>query len=77
MENDADWWTRITVQLHKDKQEESDEAEYALRFACSTGSAREEERDLQTSPEIINELIEEMKYSIEVFEYNEELILKE
>ena len=60
MENEADWWSRITVQLHEEKEEESEEVETALRFACSTGSAREEERDLQTSPEIINDLIEEM-----------------
>jgi CHAT domain-containing protein len=60
MENEADWWTRITVELHEEKQEESEEVEKSLRFACSTGSAREEERDLQTSPEIINDLIEEM-----------------
>jgi len=60
MENDVDWWSRITVQLHQEKEEGSDEMESSLRFACSTGSAREEERDLQTSPEIINDLIEEM-----------------
>jgi len=60
MENEADWWTRITVELHEEKEEESDVVERSLRFACSTGSAREEERDLQTSPEIINDLVEEM-----------------
>lgn len=60
MENETDWWSRITVELHEEKEEGSDAVESALRFSCSTGSAREEERDLQTSPEIINELIEEM-----------------
>jgi CHAT domain-containing protein len=60
MENEADWWSRITVELHEEKYEDAEEAESTLRFACSTGSAREEERDLQTSPEIINDLIEEM-----------------
>ena len=60
MENEADWWSRITVELHEEKYEGAEEAESTLRFACSTGSAREEERDLQTSPEIINDLVEEM-----------------
>jgi CHAT domain-containing protein len=60
MENEADWWSRITVEMHEEKQEDAQEVESSLRFACSTGSAREEERDLQTSPEIISDLIEEM-----------------
>jgi pimeloyl-ACP methyl ester carboxylesterase len=60
MENDVDWWSRITVEMHQEKYEGTEEAESSLRFACSTGSAREEERDLQTSPEILNDLIEEM-----------------
>jgi CHAT domain-containing protein len=60
MENEMDWWGRITVAIHKEKYEDADEAETALRFSCSTGSAREEERNLQTSPDIINELVEEM-----------------
>jgi len=60
MENETDWWSRISVQLHKEKQEDSEVEESALRFSCSTGSAREEERDLLTTPEIINDLIEEM-----------------
>lgn len=60
MENEADWWSRITVELKEIKEEESDAVEKVLRFACSTGSAREEERNLLTSPEIINDLVEEM-----------------
>ncbi|MBL7702722.1 MAG: CHAT domain-containing protein [Ferruginibacter sp.] len=60
MESEMDWWSRITVEMHQQKDEGSEELESSLRFSCSTGSAREEERDLQTSPEIINELIEEM-----------------
>ncbi len=60
MENEMDWWSRITVEMHQEKYEGSEEPESSLRFACSTGSAREEERDLQTSPEILNDLIEEM-----------------
>ena len=60
METESDWWGRITVQMHQEMYTKDEEPESALRFSCSTGSAREEERDLQTSPEIINELIEEM-----------------
>ncbi|MEP7237218.1 MAG: CHAT domain-containing protein [Ferruginibacter sp.] len=60
METESDWWSRITVEMHKVKFEEDQEDDTALRFSCSTGSAREEERDLQTSPAIINELVEDM-----------------
>lgn len=60
MESESDWWSRITVEMHREKYEATEEPETSLRFSCSTGSAREEERDLQTSPEIINDLVEEM-----------------
>lgn len=60
MESENDWWSRITVVKHEEKDEDSTIPETSLRFSCSTGSAREEERDLQTSPEIIDELVEEM-----------------
>jgi len=61
MESENDWWSRITVVMQDLKNEDEDEkTETALRFSCSTGSAREEERYLQTSPEIIDELVEEM-----------------
>jgi CHAT domain-containing protein len=60
MENDMDWWSRITVQMHPQKEEGLEEAEPTLRFSCSTGSAREEQRNLQTTPEIISQLVEEM-----------------
>ncbi len=60
MESETDWWTRITVVMQEQKFEEEEDTETALRFSCSTGSAREEERYLQTSPAIINELVEEM-----------------
>lgn len=60
MESESDWWSRITVALHEEKKDGDEEPETALRFSCSTGSAREEERDLQTSPDIINNLIETM-----------------
>ncbi len=58
MENESDWWSRISIAFHEN--EGAHDKATALRFSCSTGSAREEQRDLQTSPDIINELIEEM-----------------
>ena len=60
MESENGWWSRITVVMQAQKIEQDEDAEKPLRFSCSTGSAREEERYLQTSPDIINELIEEM-----------------
>ena len=60
MESENDWWSRITVELHEEKPCDDSEIETSLRFACTTGSAREEERDLQTSPDIISGLVEEM-----------------
>ena len=60
METGSDWWSRISIVLHKDENAASKSTETALRFLCSTGSAREEQRDLQSSPEIISRLIEEM-----------------
>jgi hypothetical protein len=54
MESESSWWNRITVVLHKTEHKET---KTALRFLCSTGSAREEQRDLHSSPEIINKLI--------------------
>ncbi len=58
LESEIDWWTRITVVMQQ--QHIGTDAETALRFSCSTGSAREEERDLQTTPEIIDALVAEM-----------------
>lgn len=60
VEDESDWWSRISVEVHKEKEEEDTTGETALRFSCSTGRAREEQRDLQTSPDIINDMIEEM-----------------
>jgi CHAT domain-containing protein len=60
MDTGADWWSRISIVLHKEENKVLGKTETALRFSCSTGSAREEQRDLQSSPEIMNRLIEEM-----------------
>ena len=60
METGTDWWSRISIVLHKEENAASKSTETSLRFSCSTGSAREEQRDLQSSPEIIHKLIEEM-----------------
>ncbi len=61
-----EWWTRIHVKLKeyelkeitKDKSKEG--WIRGLQFNISTGGAREEQRDLFTSREIIQELIEDM-----------------
>ena len=58
MEDESDWWSRISIELHKEEDDKKDES--ALRFSCSTGRARVEQQDLQTSPEIIDVLLEEM-----------------
>ena len=60
METESSWWNRITIILHKQENEDTNTTERALRFSCSTGSAREEQRDLLSSPVIINKLIDEM-----------------
>lgn len=60
METGSDWWNRISITLYKNENAASKTADTALRFLCSTGSAREEQRDLQSSPAIISRLIEEM-----------------
>jgi CHAT domain/Lecithin:cholesterol acyltransferase len=60
LENSSDWWSRISVEMHKEKIKGIDDINSFLRFKCSTGSAREEQRDLQTSPEILNEIVEEL-----------------
>lgn len=60
VESEKDWWSRITVALHEEKHAADEDPETALRFSFSAGSAREEQRDLQTSPDIINNLVETM-----------------
>ncbi|MGB4845633.1 MAG: CHAT domain-containing protein [Ferruginibacter sp.] len=60
LEMGSDWWSRISIVLHKEDNSARKLTETALRFSCSTGGAREEQRDLQSNPQIINRLIEEM-----------------
>lgn len=60
MDNISDWWSRISISLFKEQNEEAAITENVLRFSSSTGSAREEQRDLQSSPDIVNRLIGEM-----------------
>ncbi|MEP7254272.1 MAG: CHAT domain-containing protein [Ferruginibacter sp.] len=60
MDTGSDWWNRISVVLHKEENKETRLTETALRFSSSTGSAREEQRDLQSSPVILDKLIDEM-----------------
>ncbi|HNH22410.1 MAG TPA: CHAT domain-containing protein, partial [Ferruginibacter sp.] len=60
MDNASDWWSRISIALQREKNEETGAVDTALRFSSSTGSAREEQRDLQSNPVIVNRLIEDM-----------------
>ncbi|HMK04766.1 MAG TPA: CHAT domain-containing protein, partial [Ferruginibacter sp.] len=60
MDTGTDWWSRISISLHKEENKMLGKTYSALRFSSSTGSAREEQRDLQSSPEVMNRLIEEM-----------------
>ena len=60
LETGGDWWNRISVSIHKEKIKETGQKVSSLRFLSSTGSAREEQRDLQSSPVILNKLIDEM-----------------
>lgn len=52
------WWTRITVQLIN-KEGESDKIK-RLQFSASTGGAREEQKQLSSSLDIISSLIKEI-----------------
>ncbi len=52
-----EWWTRITVKM---KKEEKDLKYQGIQFNISTAGAREEERTLSTTRQIIDQLVREM-----------------
>jgi CHAT domain-containing protein/pimeloyl-ACP methyl ester carboxylesterase len=52
-----EWWTRVTVKVINDAK---DRHHQGLRFTISTGGAREEQRTLDTTKGIIEELVREM-----------------
>ena len=52
------WWNRITVKLKDGAKYEPQRTTFA--FSASTGAARDIERDLQLSPNILQELLEEI-----------------
>jgi CHAT domain-containing protein len=54
----ADWWTRITV--YPDVREENNKKIRTLRFNVSTGGAQEKQRDVHTSQEIIDQLVDDI-----------------
>lgn len=60
LENTSEWWSRISVEMHSEPIEGLDEENTFLRFKCSTGSAREELRNLLTTPEILEEIVQEL-----------------
>lgn len=55
-----EWWTRITVKVIEDS---GDPNYQGLRFTISTGGAREEQRTLQTTRSIIEQLVKEISTS--------------
>lgn len=58
LDSAAGWWTRITVK--RDKKVKDDEKLQHLIFNISTGGSREEQRTLQTSRDIIDQLLKEI-----------------
>lgn len=60
LESSGEWWKRIAVVLMEEKVKDAVQPVRSLRFSASTGSAREEQRDLFTTPVIIEQLIEEL-----------------
>jgi CHAT domain-containing protein/pimeloyl-ACP methyl ester carboxylesterase len=60
IEKEREFWNRIAITEFLLKKDGEESSEKALRFSLNNSSAREEQRDLYTSPEIINELVEEM-----------------
>ncbi|MEO5595057.1 MAG: CHAT domain-containing protein, partial [Chitinophagaceae bacterium] len=58
IDSSDEWWTRINVQLKEYNIKNA--ALRGLQFNISTGGAREEQRDLLTGREMIQELVNEM-----------------
>lgn len=60
LESSSEWWKRISVVLMEEQRRNSELPIRSLRFSASTGSAREEQRDLFTTPLIIEQLINDL-----------------
>jgi CHAT domain-containing protein len=60
---EMEWWKRISITRYVENNKEDGLEDEFIRFSCSTGSAREEQQDIQTSPEIIDNMIEELSTS--------------
>jgi hypothetical protein len=58
LEKDRELWNRIGISELLQKSEDVELPERVLRFSLNNGNSREEQRDLYSSPEIINDLIE-------------------
>jgi hypothetical protein len=54
MDQQSDWWQRVSVEIVSGKQHD------LLKFSASTGSAREELRNLNSNPKIIQYFIDEI-----------------
>lgn len=59
IENTEEWWTRITVR-NMDNDNDISTQSSGMQFNISTGGAREEQRNLLTSREIIDELLKDV-----------------
>ncbi len=60
MDKDKESWSRISITEHIEKNDSGELNDRALRFSINTGKAREEQKDLYVSANILNELIEDM-----------------
>jgi len=60
LESSSEWWKRISVVLMEEQKLDTAQPVRSLRFSASTGSAREEQRDLFTTPVIIEQLINDL-----------------
>ncbi|MGC3944722.1 MAG: CHAT domain-containing protein [Chryseolinea sp.] len=58
IDSGSGWWTRITVK--QDRNFKDDDKLQHLTFNMSTGGSREEQRPLQTSHDIIDQLLKEI-----------------
>lgn len=59
IENTEEWWTRITVR-HMEDDLDNAKTSSGMQFTISTGGAREEQRNLLTNREIIDELLKDI-----------------
>ena len=57
------WWNRITVSIEKEKEKTEDNTIRSLRFNASTNGSRAEEKELLSTPVLMEGMIEEISTS--------------